>query len=124
MPSGELAEKVREMIRAEREMTNIPTCPPADFSAMQRRDVPAYGTPSSELEALDRKRQQHFAKVKTAEAASRIAERHIKREGSMYSQLQPIKPPYWEDLVDKRIDVLFEMEYTRAKRERTRMRQR
>merc|ERR1712176_1084109 len=109
----ELVEELKNMIRAEKKLKNIPTKPPADFSSMKRRNVPIYGTPTPELEALDRKRQAGFQKVKT-QAAARIAERHIKREGSLYCQMQPIKTPSWDSLVNERIDALFDMEYKKC----------
>lgn len=98
------------MIRAEKKLTDIPTKPPADFSAMKRRNVRTFGTPTPELEALDRKRDGVFDKLKT-QAAARIAERHMKRGGSLYCQMQPHKTPSWDEVATKRIDVLFDMEY-------------
>ena len=106
----ELVAALKTMIEEEKKLNTIPDKPPADFKLMQRRDVGTYGTPTYELKMLDEKRAKRFATVKD-QARDRIAERHVKRKGSIYSQLQPIKTPSWDALVGERIDVLYDMEY-------------
>ena len=112
----ELVEALKDMIKAEKKVDSIPTKPPADFTAMKRRNVNTFGTPSSQIRALDEKQTLRFAKVKT-QAADRIAERHLKRRGTVYNQMQPIKTPTWDMLVGGRINVLFDMDYTYAEGE-------
>ena len=64
------------------------------------------GTQTAEVAALDAKylaKEDQFRK--DAEKARR--EREARGEGSMYSQLQPYHRPRIEDLLNKRIDVLY-----------------
>ncbi|EJK43816.1 hypothetical protein THAOC_37702 [Thalassiosira oceanica] len=89
---------------------SIPKNPTADFSGFKRREIQTYGTPSSAIKALDDKRRIRCDKVKL-QAVDIIAERDLKKEGSLYSHMQPVKSPPWNELVGQRIDVLFAMQY-------------
>lgn len=99
------------MIKEEKKLgDSIPKNPTADFSGFKRREIQTYGTPSSAIKALDDKRRIRCDKVKL-QAVDIIAERDLKKEGSLYSHMQPVKSPPWNELVGQRIDVLFAMQY-------------
>ena len=101
----ELVEKLKDLIKKEKEM-ELPAKPPVQSNHLERREVPIFGTPSAELEDLERERQERKERIGRS-AAEIAAECNLKKEGSIFSQVQPPQRPKWSTLEGKMIDVLF-----------------
>ena len=102
----ELAKHLQKIIREEKKIA-VPNEPP--LIVPQRVALSVLGTQSSQVESLD-------AKYLSDEANIRLKGEQIRRqrenrgEGSMHSQLQPFSRPDLNELIDRRIDVLYVVE--------------
>ena len=102
----ELAKHLTYIVREEKKLT-VPDEPP--LIAPQRVSLGVLGTQSSQVSALDEKYLSNESDIRQKAEQTR-RERENRGEGSMHSQLQPFSRPDLNDLIDRRIDVLYEVE--------------
>jgi hypothetical protein len=102
----ELARHLQFIIKKEKSM-DIPTEPP--FNVPQRLELGVLGTQTSIVADLDKKFAANENEYKSnAERIRCVRESH--GQGDMYSQLQPFSQPELNELVERRIDVLYSVE--------------
>ena len=101
----ELADHLRWIIKEERKrQIVIPSEPPVNVP--KRMDVPVLGTEIDDIADLDKKYLANEEQFRLNADRIRRA-REARGEGSMYSLLQPFSRPNVNELLGRRIDVLY-----------------
>ena len=101
----ELAKKLRTIIIKENKLV-IPTLP--DMDTPKRCVSGTLGTPTSDIMSLDAKYMDNKEELKQ-KAVVTMRERESSGVTSIYARMQPFYRPEVEDLVGRRIDVLYSL---------------